>query len=272
MQIKTTFHRFLAANFFLMLLVPLACAPIVSFTPLTPQEVTPPVYGEVYKPFVQGPQPAVILLHDSQGQKASYIHTFAEKLTKEGYVVLLMNYHAEYKPSKTLIRGLDVWRSWQEMVRNAVTYLNSDPNVRKNQIGFIGFSEGATLAVSVAGSIPNLKALVDYYGSNPDENKMVCTYGGGKVDNLYYSKDPFSNMPPVLIHHGDNDSYTSVSSSKNLYQTLKDNGVTAEIHVYKGVGKNFVDYRYRALYSPEAADESWKLTLAFLDNHLKTKD
>lgn len=92
----------------------------------------------------------------------------------------------------------------------------------------------------------------------------------GRVDATRSSKDPFSNMPPILIHHGGNDSYTPVSSSKNLYQTLKDNGRNVEIHIYKGVGKYFIDYRYRGVYHPKAADESWKLTLAFLDKHLKT--
>jgi dienelactone hydrolase len=276
MQIKTTshgfrhLHRFLTINFLLILLVPLACVPLVSFTPLTPPEVTPPVYGEVYKPFHQGPHPAVVLLHDSKGQNAPFIHSIGEKLTKQGYVVLAMNYHAENKPSKAIIRGLDVWRSWQEMVRNSVDYLNSDPSVQEDRIGLIGFSEGATLAVSVASSIPGVRAVVDYYGPNPDEEKMIFTYGGGKVDTLYYSEDPFSNMPPVQIHHGGIDPDTPVSVSRDLYRSLKDNGRTVEIHIYKGIGKYFFDPRYRALYSPTAANESWKLTLAFLDKYLKT--
>jgi dienelactone hydrolase len=209
-------------------------------------------------------------VHDSKGPKASYIHSIGEKLTKKGYVVLAMNYHAEKKPSRAIIRGLDVWRSWQEMVRNGVKYLNSEPSVQENKIGLIGFSEGATLAVSVAGSIPGVRAVIDYYGPNPDEYKMVAAYGGGKVDTLYYAKDPFSSMPPLQIHHGGADPDTPVSVSKNLYQTLKNKGRTAELHVYKGIGKQFFDPRYRALYSPGAAQESWKLTLAFLDKYVKT--
>lgn len=263
-------RRFFAINFLLILLVPLACAPLVSFTPLTPPEVTPPVYGEVYKPFQQGPHPAIVLLHNSKGPNASYLHSIGEKLTKHGYVVLVMNYHAENKPTRVLIRGLDVWRSWQEMVRNSVKYLNYDPSVQKNRIGLIGFSEGATLAVSVASSIPGVMAVVDYYGPNPDENKMIYTYGGGKVDTLYYSKDPFSSMPPVQIHHGSADPDTPVSVSKDLYQTLKDKGRTVELHVYKGISKHFIDTRYRALYSPTAATDAWKRTVAFLDKYVKT--
>jgi len=232
--------------------------------------VTPPVYGEVYKPFQQGPHPAIILVHDSKGPNAPYIHSIGEKLTKEGYVVLAMNYHAENKPSKVFTRGLDLWRSWQEMVRNGVKYLNSDQSVQENKIGVIGFSEGATLAVSVASSIPGIMAVVDYYGPNPDEDKMVYTYGAGKVDTLYYSKEPFSTMPPVQIHHGSADPDTPVRVSKDLYKTLKDKGRTVEIHIYKGIGKHFFDPRYRALYSPEAAKESWKHTLAFLDKYVRT--
>jgi dienelactone hydrolase len=275
MQIKSSshsfhrLHRILAIHFLLILLVPLACAPIVSFAPLTPPEVTPPVYGEVYKPFQQGPHPAIVLVHDSKGPNAPFIHSIGEKLTKEGYVVLAINYHAEKKPSQAIMRGLDVWRSWQEMVRNSVNYLNSDSSVQENRIGLIGFSEGATLAVSVAGSMPGVRAVVDYYGPNPDEKKMIFTYGGGKVDTLYYSRDTLSNMPPVQIHHGSIDPDTPVSVSKDLYQTLKDNGRTVEIHVYKGISKYFIDPRYKALYSPTAANESWKLTLAFLDKYVK---
>lgn len=262
-------RRFVSISVLPIILAPLACAPLVSFTPLTPPEVTPPVYGEVYKPFQQGPHPAVVLLHDSKGPGAPFIHSIGEKLTKEGYVVLAMNYHAENKPSKAIIRGLDIWRSWQEMVRNSVNYLNSDPGVQENRIGLIGFSEGATLAVSVAGSIPGVRAVVDFYGPNPSEKKMAFTYGGGKVDTMYYSENPFSSMPPVQIHHGGKDPDTPVSVSRDLYEDLKGSGRTVEIHVYKGISKYFFDPRYRALYSPTAAKESWKLTLAFLDKYVR---
>lgn len=137
-------------------------------------------------------------------------------------------------------------------------------NLKKNQIGIMGFSAGGHLA-STAGthfdnSQTNSPDSIEKWSSRPDFMVLVypvitmskAVMHSGSRDNLIGAKlDPqlanfYSNelqvtkqTPPTFLVHATDDSGVPVENSLLFYRALKDNGVPAELHVYPKGGHGF---------------------------------
>ena len=131
--------------------------------------------------------------------------------------------------------------------------LRALPAVSDGPVGLIGYSRGAFLAVSVAGSTPGVEAVVDFYGG-----------GGGGTDTL---EDEVRAFPPVLILHGDADDVVPVRFAYALRDAVVAENGQAEIHVYSDVGHAF-NAPYSSTYSESAAQDAFGRTVAFLRRHL----
>ncbi len=141
---------------------------------LSPPDIKPPVYGDLYKPDSSGQFPALVLLHGRSGIFQRY-HDEAMFLSKNGYVTLVLDYYQGIGSYYVLgeEKRLKRWHAHQQAVFNAVNYLKTLAEVEKDHLGLIGYSQGAMLALSVAGDIPEANAIVDYYGVSPAQKDFV---------------------------------------------------------------------------------------------------
>ncbi|XAO71143.1 MAG: prolyl oligopeptidase family serine peptidase [Acetobacteraceae bacterium] len=61
--------------------------------------------------------------------------------------------------------------------------------------------------------------------------------------HLYTSRSPVHHAEqinvPVLFLHGDADQVVPLTQAEDMYQRLKDNGITTEIKIYPGEGHGF---------------------------------
>jgi len=217
---------------------------------LTAPDVKPGVYGKLYKPKTPGVYPAVILLHGAIGIQPANL-TLAKDLTKHGYVSVVLNYYAGVggvpPKSRKKFEKLD---GWSRNVKNCVKYLQSLPEVEKDNIGLVGFSRGGGLALALADQISSVKAVVAFYPAI-----------------IFVIRD---SMPPVLLLHGSKDKSIHLYKIENLYNDLLDRGKTAELKIYEGTGHGFERFNKKNGYSPSAAKDAINRTIKFLDKYLKT--
>ena len=222
--------------------------------------------GTIYKPDAQGVYPAVVLLHGVAGLNPVQ-YEIAKSISRKGYVALVINYYTKGGRSSQFAR----WRLFQNNVSEAVTYLETLPYVKKQFIGIVGFSQGAILALTSAAGMPTVKAVVAFYGPNPEGEWFLPQYYRKKDnESPYYLNKSIKDLPPVQIHHGTSDTVAPVTESKEFYKLLQQNDKTAEIFIYTGLEHAFNYPSYSQWFNAEAAKLSLERTINFLDKYLKS--
>jgi carboxymethylenebutenolidase len=220
---------------------------------LTGTDVSPAVWGLVEMPQGTGPHPAVIVLPGAAGWRPMHADV-ARILADSGFVALALDYYGE--TGGAAIRSdekLEKWPRWKATVRNAVVYVRGLPSVLDRPVGLVGYSRGAFLAVSVAGSAAGVQAVVDFYGG-----------GGGGTDAL---EQEVRDFPALLILHGDADEVVPVRYAYALRDAVVADGGDVEMHLYSGAGHAFIA-PYASTYSQPAAQDAFSRTVEFLRRRL----
>jgi len=208
--------------------------------------------GELVAPEGEGRAPAVVLIQEWWGLNGQ-IRDVALKLAKEGFVVAIPDlYHGRWtvdaEEAARLMNALD-WPRALDEIAGAATFLSSHPRSNGN-VGVLGFCLGGALAFAAATKIPELKAVVPYYGLPP----------AGSVD--------YTNVKaPILAHFANQDEWARADLAQKLEAEMNGRGQSMELHVYEA-GHAFSHEARRDVYVPEAAALAWSRTVAFLHKHL----
>ena len=136
-------------------------------------------------------------------------------------------------------------------------------HIDTDKIGIIGFSAGGHLAATLGthfdekvyesiDEVDNESARPDFMALGyPVISFGEMTHGGSKTNLLGERPDPemivhFSNekqvtenTPPTFLFHASDDKAVPVENSLLFYQALKDNGVSATMHIYPKGGHGF---------------------------------
>jgi carboxymethylenebutenolidase len=240
---------------FILLTVCLNVLPALSQEPTRitrDPEVKPAVWGVLETPSAPGPHPAVIILGGSAGWRPFYAE-IARNFADSGFVTLAVDYYAETGRDTTRVDRLMKWPLWKATVRNAVEYLKASTFVSGQPIGLVGYSRGAFIAVAVASSLPEVKAVVDFFGG-----------GGAAGDSL---EETARGFPPLLILHGEADNIVPVRFAYRLREVVIAEGGEVEMHIYTATGHAF-NAPWAPTYREAEAVDSWKRTIRFLRKHL----
>jgi dienelactone hydrolase len=219
---------------------------------LSKPDVVPAVHGVLVKPQTDGTFPAIIILYGSSGWRPQYI-SVAKELADSGFVVLVLDYYAETGKDTGQADIESKWPQWQAMIRSAVTFLQEDSSSFKQPVGLIGYSLGAFLAVSTASSIPEIRAVVDYFGG-----------GNSEKDSL---ESEVRNFPPLLILHGEDDTVVPVLRAYSLRDAVITQGGEVEMKIYPNEQHAF-NATWSPYYSESAAFDSFQRTVDFLRRRL----
>ena len=219
---------------------------------LTKPGLLPELYGVLEKPYTPGTHPAVVILYGSQGWRPIYA-ILARDLADSGFVALALDYYAYQGDDSGETGDLAVWHRRQAAVRSAVTFLMDDPSVKKGSVGLLGYSLGAILSVSVAASIPEVKAVVNFFGCGSEDKD--------ELESLV------RNFPPLLILHGEEDQAIPVSAAYALRDAVLAQGGEVEMKIYPGVGHGF-NGPWLPNYSEEYDIDSFQRTIDFFRRKL----
>ena len=219
---------------------------------LTKPGHVPELHGLLEKPNLPGTHPVVIILYGSAGWKPIYA-TIARDLADSGFVALALDYYACKEDSTGLAGDGSDWFRWQASVRSAATFLMEDTSTVKRSVGLLGYSQGAFLSISIAASIPEVKAVVDYFGG-----------GSSEKDEL---ESEVRNFPPLLILHGEEDQSVPVSKAYELRDAVIAQDGEVEMKIYPGASHGF-NAPFLPSYSKEYDIDSFQHTVEFLRRKL----
>ena len=137
------------------------------------------VNGMLYTPAGKGPFPALIVIHEFWGLNG-WVKDQASKLADQGYAALAIDlYRGKVADTPDmgheLMRGVPPDRAVRDL-KAAYDFLASQPNVKKNRIGSIGWCMGGGYSLDAAIAEPELAASVINYGhlaTDPAEMKKI---------------------------------------------------------------------------------------------------
>jgi len=213
------------------------------------------VQALLYMPQGKGPFPALVVIHEWWGLN-DWVKEQASKLADEGYVTLAIDlYRGKVATTPDmaheLSRGVPDDRAERDL-HMAVEFLKSQPEVKKDKIGAIGWCMGGDYALEVALQEPTLAADVVNYGAladDPDDLKKIHA--------------------PILGLFGGQDRGIPQSSVRKFEEQMKSLGKSVEVHIYPEAGHAFENPNNGQGYRQDDAADAWNRTVAFLADHLK---
>ena len=217
-----------------------------------------PVKGYLARPEKAGPDtPGIIVIHEWWGLNDN-IREMTRKLAREGYVALAVDLY-EGKVAETpdnarryAIEAMQHEARVRENLRQAYRYLKEKQGV--SRVGVIGWCFGGGWALQTALMMPEqIDAVVIYYG------------------RLVTDPEQLSKLKmPVLGIFGAEDRGIPVETVQRFKAILDSLGTIHEIYIYEGAGHAFANPS-GTRYVPEAAQDAWKKTVAFLNRYLKSQ-
>jgi carboxymethylenebutenolidase len=210
--------------------------------------------GYLSKPAGKGPSPAIILIHEWWGLN-DQIKGIADKFAADGYVALAVDLYkgkvaSDADQAHMYMAGLSPEDALASMLA-AFTYLESQPDVRKDKIGSIGWCMGGGYSLQLALSQPKLAACVMFYG------RVVLDPEKLKALNC-----------PVLGIFGEKDQAIIPDDAKQFEKLGKSLGKKIEVHIYPGAGHGFFNETGKN-YDAAASKDAWAKTTTFFGTYLK---
>jgi dienelactone hydrolase len=248
-----------------------------------------PVEAYLFRPDPAGPHPAVIFLHgcggllDRRGEINGRELAWASRLTAAGYVVLMVDSYATRDVTNMCAPASfrpEVYRARPKDAYGALRYLQSQPFVRPDRIGLIGWSlGGGTILLTISdrdslgrpADLPqgDFRAAVAFYPATCDTSKL---------------KAGWSSRIPLLVLVGEGDVWTPAQPCKVLIDKAAAAGSPVSIRIYPGAYHDFdwpgLPVRHLTPYrtnqgvvpvtgmDPAARDDAYRRVSDFLTEYL----
>lgn len=213
--------------------------------------------GQGYLATPESPGPAVVVIQEWWGL-VDHIKDVCERFAAEGFVAVAPDLYrgesaSEPDEAGKLMMAMNFQRAGQDM-GGAVDFLLGRDDVTSSGVGVVGYCMGGGLALVLGTQRPEqVKAVAPYYGvipwpdAQPDWSAMAA---------------------PVQGHYAENDAFANPESVRALEQTLKSNGVDAEMFIYDGTEHAFFNDARPDVYDAAASTQAWSRTLDFFRSKL----
>jgi carboxymethylenebutenolidase len=237
----------------------------ISALAATPKDVTyksgsETVHGILYAPAGKGPFPGIIVIHEWWGLN-DWVKDQASKLSDQGYVTLAIDLYrgkVATTPNEAheFMGGVPQDRAKRDL-QAAFNFLQSQPNVKKDRIGAIGWCMGGGYALQLALDEPKLAADVINYG--------VYDYASLAKDQAAIKKI----NAPIMGFYGAQDRGIPTDDLRKFWDQLSKLGKKADFSIYPDAGHAFENPNNKDGYRPKDAQDAWKKTVAFFASTLK---
>ena len=216
-----------------------------------------PMGAYIAGPAGAGPHPGLIVFQEAFGVN-SHIRSVTDRFAAQGRVAIAPElFHRTAPPGFEGKYGdfPSVQQHYQAVtaaaagadVRATYDWLRSNPQVIADRISCVGFCMGGRIAFLANSVVPFHSA--------------VSFYGGGIAQNLL--DRAATQNGPILLFWGGRDKHITAEHRRSVVQALG-----ANKKPYVNVEFSNADHGFfcdeRAAYEPDAARQSWALTLEFL--------
>ncbi len=194
--------------------------------------------------------PGVVVIQEWWGL-SSQILSVADRLKEAGYNVLAPDLYRGYlaetaEEASAKMNRLDWSDATNQDIRGAVQFLKT----QGAKVAVLGFCMGGALTIAAGVHIPEVDAVVCFYGIPPEQ-----------------LADPKHCKVPVLGHFAIHDDWVTPAKVIALEADLKVAGVEHSLHSYDADHAFFNDTRPE-VYKAHLADVAWERTLNFLQAQL----
>ncbi|MBL8200287.1 MAG: dienelactone hydrolase family protein [Chromatiales bacterium] len=202
----------------------------------------------------RGRLPGLIVIHEWWGLNDN-VRDEAARLAAEGYVVLAVDLFG----GKVATQPPEAMKLSQQLTANPgpadenlrAAYAWLDQVEKAPRIGTIGWCLGGRWSLRAALLLPDqVDATVIYYGTVKADDAELARLQM-PILGLFASKDRVVPAPTVTAFEA----------------TMKRLGKDVDIHMYDGADHGFANPS-GTMYEPRAAEDAWRLTTAFLKEHL----
>jgi carboxymethylenebutenolidase len=225
-----------------------------------------PVYEA--RPASGAPAPIILVISEVWGvheyikdctrrfAKDGFYAVAPELFKREGGVMHLTNVQDILKivfavPRKQLLGDLQAAADWAK----------TRPGARADRVGVTGWCWGGSTAMQAAGSLPDVKATVAWYG--PPARPYPDT--PNPVTGFDLAKDV---KAPFLSLSGETDQNPKPEDAKKFGEMVKAHNPNVEIVIYPGAGHAF-HADYRPSYNKAAAEDGWKRCTGWFNKYLR---
>jgi len=213
------------------------------------------VQAILYAPAGKGPFPGIIVIHEWWGLN-DWVKDQAAKLADEGYEALAIDlYRGKVATTPDmaheLMRGVPEDRAKRDL-HAAFEFLQSQPNIKKDRIGAIGWCMGGGYSLDVALQEPSLAADVINYGhlaTDPEALKKINA--------------------PILGSFGGQDRGITPDDVHKFEAAMKQAGKKIDVKIYDDAGHGFENPNNKDGYRAADTADAWKRTVSFLAQNLK---
>jgi len=200
-----------------------------------------------------GELPGVLVVHENRGLNP-HIEDIARRLALENFMTFapdalapLGGYPGTEDEARALFQKLDLPNTAEDMLAAAQYLKNREDCTGK--VGVVGFCWGGGVAHSLATRMPDLAAVVPFYGNDPGPE------AASKV------------KPPLLVHMAESDK--RINDRWPAYAAaLKEANVPHESYIYPGTQHGF-NNDTTPRYDEAAAKLAWQRTVDFFKKHLQ---
>jgi carboxymethylenebutenolidase len=200
----------------------------------------------------KGKLPAILVVHENRGLNP-HIEDIARRVALEGFIAYapdalfpLGGYPGDEDKARALFPKLDQTKTRADFVA-AAQALATLPQA-SGKVGVVGFCYGGGIANYLATQLPDLKAAVPFYGSQPQAADMARI------------------KAPLLIHDAGKDE--RILAGWPAYEAaLQANKVAYQHFVYPGVEHGF-NNDTTPRYDEAAAKLAWSRTISFFKEKL----
>ncbi|MDR1350707.1 MAG: dienelactone hydrolase family protein [Zoogloeaceae bacterium] len=197
--------------------------------------------------------PTVLVVHENRGLNP-HIEDIARRLALDNFIAFapdalypLGGYPGDEDKAREIFLKLDQTKTREDFVA-AVGVLKHLP-AGNGKVGVVGFCYGGGIANFLATRLPDLDAVVPFYGGQPSTED---------VPNI---------KTPLLLHYAEHDE--RINAGWPPYEAaLKKAGIKYEAYIYPGVQHGF-NNDTTPRFDEAAAKLAWKRTLDFFNAHLR---
>jgi len=201
----------------------------------------------------KGKLPTVLVVHENRGLNP-HIEDVARRLAVDNFIAFapdalfpLGGYPGDEDKARELFGKLDQAKTHEDFLA-AEDILKHLPE-GNGKVGVVGFCYGGGIANFIATRVPDLAAVVPFYGAQPKP------------------EDAAKIKAPLLLQYAEKDE--RITSGWPAYEkALKDAGVKYQAYVYPGVEHGF-NNDTTPRYDEAAAKLAWQRTVAFFNLHLR---
>jgi carboxymethylenebutenolidase len=193
--------------------------------------------------------PGIVVIQEWWGLNAQ-IQGVAAALAGAGYRALVPDLYrgevtVEAAEAEHLMSGLDFLDAAKQDIRGAAQVLRQE----SRKVGAVGFCMGGALSILAAVFVPELDAVVDWYGVPPEE-----------------AADTRTIKVPLQGHFARRDAFFPIAQVDALEKRLRAAGVPHEFHRYDA--EHAFGNETGPHHDPAHKELAWRRTLEFFAKHL----